>query len=69
MINATQDILDFWFSDAVKPQWFKATAALDQEIRDKYQALWQQARQGELDDWLASAESALALVFCWIKCR
>lgn len=62
MIEVAQEILNFWFSDDVKPQWFNSTEALDTEIRQKYQTLWQQAKSGELDDWLDQPESTLALV-------
>ncbi|MEW8507936.1 MAG: DUF924 family protein [Candidatus Thiodiazotropha sp.] len=55
-------LIDFWFSDRVRPLRFNSTAAFDQEIRDRYIALWQQARRGELEVWKASKEGCLALV-------
>lgn len=55
-------IIDFWFSDRVKPLRFKSTAEFDQEIRDRYLTLWQRARMGELDHWRETKEGCLALV-------
>ncbi|MES9972336.1 MAG: DUF924 family protein [Candidatus Thiodiazotropha sp.] len=55
-------IIEFWFSDQVKPLHFKSTAAFDQQIKDRYLQLWQRARRGELDPWKASKEGCLALV-------
>ncbi|MGB0712113.1 MAG: DUF924 family protein [Gammaproteobacteria bacterium] len=55
-------VLDFWFSDRVKPLWFRSTEAFDQELRDRYQALWQAAARGELDHWSDNPDGALALV-------
>jgi len=57
-----QNLLDFWYSPAMRERWFASTPALDQEIRDKFETLWQRAVKGELDDWQQSAEGCLALV-------
>lgn len=54
-------ILEFWYSERMRKHWFASTPALDREIRDRYQALWQQAAAGELDHWQESAEGSLAL--------
>lgn len=57
-----RQVLDFWFSDAIRPAWFRSTPALDTDIRESFAAAWQQAADGEMDHWAASAEGALALV-------
>jgi uncharacterized protein (DUF924 family) len=57
-----QEILDFWFSDEVRKLWFNSTREFDALIRERYAALWESARRGELDDWMQSAEGCLALV-------
>jgi len=56
------DILDYWYSERMQKRWFASTPSLDQEIRDRYQALWERAAAGELDDWRDTAEGALALI-------
>jgi uncharacterized protein (DUF924 family) len=64
-------VLDFWFADAlVSPEaleaqverWFGSDPELDREIADRFAPLLERAGRGELDDWLAGDESALALV-------
>jgi uncharacterized protein (DUF924 family) len=57
-----RDLLDFWFSEGVKKYWFNSTPEFDQQLRESYAALWQQAANGELDFWYESAEGCLALV-------
>lgn len=55
-------VLDFWFSARVKPLWFNATPEFDQQLRDEYVAVWQQAAAGELDHWCETPRGCLALV-------
>jgi uncharacterized protein (DUF924 family) len=57
-----QDILEFWFSDAVRPRHFRSTAEFDQQLKERYLAVWQRAKSGQLDEWLSSREGCLALV-------
>lgn len=57
-----QPILDFWFSEQVKPKWFNSTAEFDQAVKDQYLRLWQAAKAGQLNHWCETATGALALV-------
>jgi len=57
-----EEIVDFWFSERVKKQWFNSTSALDKEILDKYENIWDKALTGEMDDWINHAQGCLALV-------
>lgn len=57
-----ETILDFWFSDEVRPRWFDSTPELDSKIRERFRSLWESASKGELDEWRVTAEGALALV-------
>ena len=57
-----EEMLAFWFSDEVKPLWFNSTPEFDRQLRDKYETLWQQGLDGELEHWTDSAEGCLALV-------
>jgi len=62
-MNVTpNEIIDFWFSERVKSQWFSSTPELDSEISEKYQALWERAASGALDDWNQDPYGCLALV-------
>ncbi|MBD3671475.1 MAG: DUF924 domain-containing protein [Gammaproteobacteria bacterium] len=55
------EILDFWFSERCRKCWFESTQEMDQEIRERFESVWRQARDGELDEWRQSAEGCLAL--------
>lgn len=57
-----QDILEFWYSERMRQRWFASTPELDAEIRSKYENLWLQAANGELDGWRETPEGSLALV-------
>ena len=55
------DIINFWFSEKIKSAWFNSTKEMDQGIHAQFYDTWQQAKIGELDDWLNSAQGCLAL--------
>ena len=57
-----REIVDYWFSAPVAKLWFKSTPEFDREIRERYERLWQRARDGELEHWRDSAIGCLALV-------
>lgn len=57
-----QEVLDFWYSEPVNKHWFHSTPELDEQIRDNYLALWEQAAKGGLDDWQQTPEGCLALI-------
>jgi uncharacterized protein (DUF924 family) len=56
------DILSFWYSPQMQPHWFASTPQIDAMLRENYAALWQDALQNKLDDWMDSPQGALALV-------
>jgi uncharacterized protein (DUF924 family) len=56
------EIIEYWYSDRLKSQWFSATPELDQEILDHYEVVWEQALAGELDFWCENPEGCLALI-------
>ncbi len=45
----------------MRSHWFRATAALDTEIRERFEAVWRQAANGGLSEWQQTAEGSLAL--------
>ena len=57
-----KEIIEYWYSDRVKSQWFSSTPELDNEILDKYKRVWEKASIGELDEWSKDPEGCLALV-------
>ncbi|HJM48612.1 MAG TPA: DUF924 family protein [Alphaproteobacteria bacterium] len=64
----TAEVLNFWFGapgsagyGEKREIWFKKDADFDAEIRHRFLPLVETARRGELEHWLHSASTALAL--------
>ena len=55
------DIVNFW-RDAGDKRWFEKDAAFDDAIRQKFEPAHHAAARGEYDDWIETAEGALALL-------
>lgn len=56
-----ETIIEYWYSNRIKKQWFNSTEKLDQEIKDNYEVVWKNAIRGEYNDWKESTEGCLAL--------
>lgn len=54
-------IIDYWYSDEMRKHWFASTPELDTEIKSNYQAVWECAGSGQLDEWKTTPEGCLAL--------
>jgi len=59
--HSATEIIEFWFSERVRNLWFNSTPAFDNEIRERFEVLYQQAKAGGLDAWRRDADGALAL--------
>jgi uncharacterized protein (DUF924 family) len=64
-----QAVIDFWFLPAEHPQhghfrreWFRRDEAFDEAIRSRFGMLVEDALNGGLMDWEATAEGALARI-------
>lgn len=57
-----REILDFWTKDVGEKRWYAGGAELDDLVRTKFRAAWDEARAGRLSDWESTPEGALALV-------
>ncbi len=57
-----QDILDFWFSELRREQWFRGGEAVDEMIRDRFTDLLEEIHRGQHDDWAETPLGRLALV-------
>lgn len=62
MDSDAQALLDFWYSKRVSKMWFTATVQLDNEIRQRFEALWCKAAARGLEHWTETAQGSLALV-------
>ncbi|WP_129140042.1 DUF924 family protein [Modicisalibacter coralii] len=58
--TTAQTILDFWFNGLTPRQWFAKDAALDRQIAQRFQAVFEAARAGELWTWRQSPQGRLA---------
>ncbi len=70
-MNEVEQVLTFWFGpDSDDPQrirelsqrWFASDPAFDEQIRERFGALWRKASAGELDHWAETARGRLALI-------
>jgi uncharacterized protein (DUF924 family) len=62
MLRPPGDVLEFWFSERVRPLWFEKNQAFDDELRSRFGANVSAANVGDLDFWVRAADSSLALV-------
>ncbi len=56
------DVLKLWFSERVRPLWFRSTPEFDAELSERFGPLYREAAAGALAHWEHSAKGALALV-------
>ena len=54
------EVVAFWFAETVRPLWFAATPDFDEALRARFLATYR-AAAGQLMDWDATPEGALAL--------
>jgi len=55
-----QQIIDFWFSDRARANWWRKDPAFDQEIRDRFEDTYSLAVAGGLADWRETPDGRLA---------
>ena len=60
--RTSSEILDFWFSERVKPLWFKKSAEFDREIKQRFLTIYSLAKTGALDSWRDNPRDTLALI-------
>ncbi len=64
-----RDVLTFWFDapgdayhDKTRPEWFRKDDAFDAEIRTRFATLIEEALEGRLAPWAATADGAVAQI-------
>ncbi len=62
MKDWTHDILSLWFDRLGPEQWWGGTEELDEEIRERFEDLWEQQRGKVAADFLGSPREALAAI-------
>jgi len=61
MTETAQTVLTFW-REAGRDKWFERDETFDASIRARFAQLQRAAALGELDDWQATPQGALALI-------
>ena len=61
-LTTPEDILNFWFSQKVKPLWFKKSVDFDRGIKQRFLNTYQLAKTGALDSWRSDSRGILALI-------
>lgn len=56
------EVLGFWLDEVGPRGWYAASDKLDQTIRDRFSATWQNAREGAFGLWLTYASGTLAYI-------
>ena len=62
MIAAPDDVLSFWLDEKTPADWYRSDDTLDQEIRDRFEATWDEAMLGKFGFWLTYPSGALAYI-------
>ncbi|MBE9635342.1 DUF924 family protein [Salipiger mangrovisoli] len=61
-MKAPEDILTFWLDETAPEKRYNADAALDAEIRSRFEETWSAAMEGRFGLWLTYPSGALAYV-------
>ena len=61
-MSTIEEVIDFWVNKVGPDGWYSVDEALDAEIRNRYEALWEKARDGRLSRWPSCAKGALAYI-------
>ena len=59
--KSPQEVRDFWFSDEMRPYWFKKSDQIDRSIAERFGDTYEAAFAGDLPHWMHNAADALAL--------
>lgn len=60
-LPSSQDIVEFWYSENIKPLWFNSTAEFDMALKKRFEAIYLAALNNQLEHWKEDALGALAL--------
>lgn len=55
------EIVDFWFDEAMKPYWFRRSDSFDRAVADTLGPHHEAAARGDLDHWMEDVDGCLAL--------
>jgi len=55
------EIVDFWFDEAMKPYWFRRSDSFDRTVRDTLLPHYENAAAGKYDHWMDDVDGCIAL--------
>jgi len=68
-LNTVSQILNFWFGEPSEPNygqfrpiWFMSSPEFDNLVKAQFLALYTQAKEGTLDNWVDTPQGILALI-------
>lgn len=61
-MSTPEDVLSFWLDEQGEKGWYAGGEALDAEIRDRFELLWQSAMIGGLSMWMTYPSGVLAYI-------
>ncbi len=59
-MTTSQEVNAFWINEVGPGGWYLQDERLDQEIRDRFLATWEEAAEGGLGEWKTTPEGLLA---------
>jgi uncharacterized protein (DUF924 family) len=62
MRDTKHEIIHFWFNETEPQLWFQKSEAFDAEVKLRFAATHEMAKEGLCDTWMTDAEGCLALV-------
>ena len=59
-MSTIEEVIAFWLEEVGPERWYAQDDALDATIRDRYQPLWEKARDRRLSTWASCPRGCLA---------
>jgi len=59
-MSISEDIIEYWLNTVGPKGWYAGSDELDQDIRTRFQSVWEDALEGGLGTWLIDARGTLA---------
>ena len=57
-----EEVLAFWLDECEPTDWYRSDPAFDQLIKEKFEAVWEDAAEGALSLWLTYPSGTLAYI-------
>jgi len=61
-MSTIEEVISFWVDEVGPKGWYVEDEVLDAQIRDRFEGLWEKARDGRLQRWAGCPKGALAFI-------